>query len=456
MPDSAISINSDTDSEISSKKYNFFKDDTLTISTTESTIESTLCDDDDGFEDLDRLITERHIKVTNCEAHFEDSEPDQSKLRTLFSLLKNLIGVKDIVSLRISLPSQLLEPIGNLEYWNYNDRPDFLTCIGDSDDPLERMLAAIRWWYSKDLKYVTGKLVKPYNSILGEQFICHWNVPAPKFDNNGHYINNDETNTSKNTKNYIVTGLNEQISHHPPVSAFHYHCEETGVSACGIDHISAKFTGTSVKIGPGDQNKGIYINLAKRDNEEYLLTHPVASVQGWLKASLYIVVGESCIVTCPKTKLKAILEYKEEIFRYDPNNDDIKKLKNVDDKDVVAEITGSWRGKIHATILDTKKTILIIDLSELAPIPKIVRPIAKQGPLESRKVWQSVSAALFQRDYSKATKEKIAIEDRQRRLAVEAKARKEEFDPVYFKLPVADGRPELKDKAYQVLQSIDL
>ncbi|RIB09187.1 oxysterol-binding protein [Gigaspora rosea] len=467
MPDSAISINSDTDSEISYRKHNSLKDDTLTISTTISTTESSSYpdDNDNSFEDLDRLIHERHIKVTNCEAHFEDSEPDQSKLKTLLSLLKNLIGVKDIVSLRISLPSQLLEPIGNLEYWNYNDRPDFLACIDDSDDPLERMFATIRWWYSKDLKFVKGKLIKPYNSILGEQFICHWNVAAPKFDKNGHYINNDETSS----KNYLVTCLNEQISHHPPVSAFHYNCEETGVSAYGIDQISAKFTGTTVKIGPGDQNKGIYINLAKRDNEEYLLTHPVASVQGWLKASLYITVGESCIVTCPKTKLKAILEYKDErwigkpkfaiegkIFRYDPNNDDIKKLKSVDDKDVVAEIYGSWRGQVHATRLDNKKTNLIVDLSELAPVPKIVKPIAKQGPLESRRVWRSVSAALFQKDYSKATKEKVAIEDRQRQLAAEAKTRKEEFDSVYFKLPVADGRPELKDKAYQVLQNVNL
>ncbi|CAG8716385.1 17179_t:CDS:2, partial [Dentiscutata heterogama] len=250
--------------EISSRKYNSLKDDTLTISTTISSTESASYDNDNNFEDLDRLIHERHIKVTNCEANFEDSEPDQSKLKTLLSLLKNLIGVKDIVSLRISLPSQLLEPIGNLEYWNYNDRPDFLTCIGDSDDPLERMFAAIRWWYSKDLKYV------------------------------------------------VFTCLNEQICHHPPISAFHYNCEEAGVSAYGIDQIAARFTGTTVKIGPGDQNKGIYINLAKRDNEEYLLTHPVASVQGWLKASLYITVSESCIVTCPKTKLKAILEYKEE------------------------------------------------------------------------------------------------------------------------------------------------
>lgn len=163
-------------------------------------------------------------------------------------------------------------------------------------------------------------------------------MAAPKFDKRGHFINiGDEK------KRYRVTCLNEQISHHPPVSAFHYHCEETGVSAYGIDQIAAKFTGTckpceqaifiwvsvihnnmyifknyfswlAVKVGPGEQNKGIYINLAKRGNEEYLMTHPVATIQGWLKASLYIVVGECCIVTCPKSKLKAILEYKEEVF----------------------------------------------------------------------------------------------------------------------------------------------
>lgn len=159
-------------------------------------------------------------------------------------------------------------------------------------------------------------MVKPYNSILGEQFSCHWDVTSPNFDNKGNFIDDRESNLSgisNGKQKYRVTCINEQISHHPPVSAFHYQCEEKGVSAYGIDQIYAKFTGTSVKISPGEQNKGIYINLAKRDNEEYLFTHPVALIQGWLKASLYIAVGESCIVTCPKTKLKTILEYKEEV-----------------------------------------------------------------------------------------------------------------------------------------------
>ncbi|CAG8458882.1 11804_t:CDS:2 [Funneliformis mosseae] len=446
------------------------KDETMTIST-ENTSEMDLDSTELNDETLNHLITERHKRLTTS-AHLEENDHDdhQSKFKTLFGLLKNFIGVKDIVSLRISLPSQLLEPIGNLEYWNYNDRPDYLLCIGDSDDPLERMLASIRWWYSKDLKFVKGKLIKPYNSILGEQFSCHWDVTSPKFDKKGNFIYDSESNLSGSTKgdkSYRVTCLNEQISHHPPVSAFHYQCEEKGVSAYGIDHISAKFTGTSVKLGPGEQNKGIYVNLAKRDNEEYLLTHPVASVQGWLKASLYVVVSESCIVTCPKTKLKAILEYKEEvwdlgydfffkwlgkpkfaiegkIFRYDSANDDINKLKNVNADDVVAEVTGSWRGQVHVTRRDTNETRLLLDLEKLEAVPKKVKPMAQQGSLESRKIWRSVSSALFSKDYNKATKEKQILEEKQRQKASDRKANKQEFESVLFKIPVVNGKPELK------------
>lgn len=35
-----------------------------------------------------------------------------------------LVGVKDVATLRLSLPASLLEPIPNLEYWQYADRAD--------------------------------------------------------------------------------------------------------------------------------------------------------------------------------------------------------------------------------------------------------------------------------------------------------------------------------------------
>lgn len=79
--------------------------------------------------------------------------------------------------------------------------------------------------------------------------------------------------------------------------------------------------------------------------------------------SLNVSVADSCFITCPKTGLKVILEYQEEgwlgrsqnkvmgvIFKYDPNNDTITKIKDVSDKDVLGRIEGSWQDKVYYTL----------------------------------------------------------------------------------------------------------
>lgn len=80
------------------------------------------------------------------------------------------IGVSDLAAVRFSLPSQLLEPTPNLEYWNYLDSPSAFAAIGTADEPVDRMLEVLRFWFTKDLKYAKGKPCKPYNSCLGEFF----------------------------------------------------------------------------------------------------------------------------------------------------------------------------------------------------------------------------------------------------------------------------------------------
>lgn len=56
-----------------------------------------------------------------------------------------------MAAVRFSLPAQLMAPIPNLEYWHYIDRPDAFAAIGDSDDPVGRMLGCLRFWFTKDL-----------------------------------------------------------------------------------------------------------------------------------------------------------------------------------------------------------------------------------------------------------------------------------------------------------------
>lgn len=114
---------------------------------------------------------------------------------------------------------------------------------------------------------------------------CQWAV-----DDTNHALMGKETKPdlvagtgTTEGKPVTVSYLTEQTSHHPPVSAFWVDCPEKGISACGYDQLSAKFTGTSIKVTPGIHNKGIFINLHRWGDEEYQLIHPAAYLCGLLK-----------------------------------------------------------------------------------------------------------------------------------------------------------------------------
>ena len=222
-----------------------------------------------------------------------EKEPDHtSKLKTFLNILRKFIGVSDLASIRFSLPAHLLEPTPNLEYWGYLERPETFISIPDSDDPVGRILGTLRFWFTKDLKYVKGKPVKPYNSTLGEFFRCNWEIedtlPEPRHPNSAPQSSSTSITSqrSKPDNKIKVSYLTEQTSHHPPVSAFWIDCPEKGIIGRGYDQLSAKFTGTSIRISAGNHNHGIFITLKTRDSEEYQLTHPAAHVGGLLRGLL--------------------------------------------------------------------------------------------------------------------------------------------------------------------------
>jgi hypothetical protein len=116
-----------------------------------------------------------------------------------------------------------------------------------------------------------------------------------------------------------VIYVTEQVSHHPPVSAYFAACPSRCIQMSGVDQISAKVSGTTLRVAPGQYNQGIYLNLTggPGEGESYHITHPVAYVNGILRGSFYITVGESTIITCTGYKgrrgFRVIIEYKEEV-----------------------------------------------------------------------------------------------------------------------------------------------
>ncbi|EAS36732.3 oxysterol-binding protein [Coccidioides immitis RS] len=411
-----------------------------------------------------------HDTVLHDIDHSKPASEDPSRLRTFFSILRRFIGVTDIATARFSLPAQLLEPTPNLEYWNYLDRPENFISIGKSDDELGRMLEVLRFWFTKDVRYVQSKPCKPYNSVLGEFFRCYWETEdyqSPVLPNSAEDITAG-VQAAGNGEKVKISYLTEQTSHHPPVSAFYADCPQRGIIARGFDQITAKFSGTSIRIAPGKHNLGIFLNLQKRDNEEYRLTHPAAHIGGWLRGSLSISVSDTCYITCPKTRIKTILQYLEDgwlgrshyrvvgvIFRYDPENDDKRKIKEVPESDVLATIDGSWHEQVYYTLAGSVERHLLIDIAPLFPSSKVVPPEEKQLSNESRRCWSGVTAAIHSRQYTLATQKKHELEERQRVKAAIRMERNHEWKPRFFMFPVdSSGRPELTADGRKVLERL--
>jgi hypothetical protein len=265
-----------------------------------------------------------------------------------------------------------------------------------------------------------------------------------------------------------IAFLVEQTSHHPPVSAFFIDCPQRGLIARGFDQISARFTGTSVRISPGQHNLGIFVTLQKRNNEEYQLTHPAAHVNGFLRGALSVSVSDTCYVTCAQTRIKTILQYLDDgwlskahyrvigvIFRYDPENDIYTNIKDVPEQDILARIDGSWHNRVYFTPAGSTERQLLADLAPLYPVQKIVPPEENQLPNESRRFWADVTNAILAKQYNLATKLKQELEERQRQKAAQREERSETWKPRFFTLPVnPSGKPELTEDGVRALRGL--
>ncbi|KAG8733022.1 hypothetical protein FRC10_000474 [Ceratobasidium sp. 414] len=444
------------------------------------------------------------------------ADTGEGKLKMIVGLIKKCLGVKDIA-----------------------------TIIGDSDDPLLRMLAVLRFTFTKDLKLVHGKICKPYNSVLGEHFRSHTSfaplsypsdpnlppiftshtltthsaslaIPEPAFPSEtasvrstvstsgpnaarskhklGGELNlapgsddedefEDAEDGQTNGDRVRVVFLTEQVSHHPPISSYYIAAPDRGIEACGVDQISAKVSGTSVRVTPGASNKGIFIKLNKGPGtgETYRITHPSANVNGIFRGQFYATMSDhlvddlatgQTIVTCDRPgtdSLRAVIEYKEEswigkaqfllegvVHTYDPSDPEEcaswTKVKQVPPSRVVATFDGTWRGMIKWKKTGETDSRALIDLANLAVMPKRVRPIDSQLPNESHRLWEHVTKNLLSKNYSEATRVKQGIEQKQRDDAAARKAKGEDFVPVYFEPDISSGQPELTAEGRKAIE----
>ena len=158
---------------------------------------------------------------------------------------------------KIVLPTFILERRSLLEmYSDFFAHPDLFLDIPDGNSPEERMIRALKWYLSSFHAGRKSSIAKkPYNPILGETFRCHWKVPSEKCHSSHAAVTADPNRCPKEVAKESalpecgpdeLTFIAEQVSHHPPISAFYAEHVNKRVSACAHIYTKSSFLGMSV------------------------------------------------------------------------------------------------------------------------------------------------------------------------------------------------------------------
>lgn len=313
---------------------------------------------------------------------------------------------------KVTLPTFILEPRSLLEmYSNFFGHPDIFVAIAEKSSPEERIIQVLRWYLSSVSSSRNGNVCKkPYNPILGEIFQCHWPGvgPQPQGANTG------EAALSWCQSQDLVFQA-EQVSHHPPVSAFYCECPSAGVSLSAHIYTKSAFLGMSVAAHMLGEGRLTLHTLG----EEYLVTFPSGYARNIL-ATPWMELGGKCAISCEKTGYRADVEFKCKQFWGTEQNKVVADVFSSSSKKSVVRVEGEWTGRLVAKYQNRTDTFL--DAPNLKKGTKVVRPVVSQDPNESRRLWREVTKGLRSGDIELATEAKFGLETRQRD---EARQRKE-------------------------------
>ncbi|CAF4787893.1 unnamed protein product [Pieris macdunnoughi] len=342
----------------------------------------------------------------------DDSDSDLGSMENHGSVVTHLLSqVKIGMDLtKVVLPTFILERRSLLEmYADSFAHPDQFVKIVDMPTPRERMVQVVRWYLSS---YHAGRksqvAKKPYNPILGEVFRCHWDLDGVEPSNNGDKVEVGDGPVpwcSPEQLSFVA----EQVSHHPPISAFYAEHVNKRIQFEASVWTKSKFLGLS--IGVHNIGKGLVTLLDLE--EEYTLTFP----NGYGRSILtipWIELGGSVVIECAQTGHKANVEFLTKPFYGGKKHRVTCEVFAGTEKKPYYTAQGEWNSRMDGRWTESGRNEVVFDVSTMKTCRKRVAPISRQSPHESRRVWRYVTAALRAADTDAATAAKRLLEQTQR------------------------------------------
>ncbi|XP_078423753.1 oxysterol-binding protein-related protein 8 isoform X1 [Cetorhinus maximus] len=378
---------------------------------------------DDLYSDLQPIdivketcyVEEAHEELGEIGEDSQTEVVSEENKGLIWTLLKQVRPGMDLS--KVVLPTFILEPRSFLDKLSdYYYHADFLSQAAAEENPYSRLKKVTKWYLSGFYKKPKG-LKKPYNPIIGETFRCMWIHPKA------------------NSRTFYIA---EQVSHHPPVSAFYVSNRKDGFCVTGSILAKSKFYGNSLSAILDGEARLSFLNRG----EDYIMSMPYAHCKGIVYGPMTLELGGYVNITCEKTGYSAIIEFKLKPFLGNSNNVNqiVGKIKL--GSEVLATLQGHWDGEV---MINDKKT----GVSEVFwnPTPEIRQQrltrctvlFDEQEDMESAKLWQLVTCAIHNKDQNEATSEKFVLEEAQRQAAKQRKAKGEEWIPRLFEQDLVTG-----------------
>ncbi|XP_027675231.2 oxysterol-binding protein-related protein 11 isoform X1 [Chelonia mydas] len=343
---------------------------------------------------------------------------------------------------RVVLPTFILEKRSLLEmYADFMSHPDLFIAITNGATPEERMIRFVEYYLTSFHEGRKGAIAKkPYNPIIGETFHCSWRmakgeVPSDSNSNSSSHSLSEQATLSQEPESqvepdyYTVRFVAEQVSHHPPVSGFYAECVEKKM--CVNAHVWTKSKFLGMSIGVTMVGEGLLSLLEY--GEEYTFSLPCAYARSILTVP-WVELGGKVNVNCAKTGYSASITFHTKPFYGGKLHRVTGEVKQNATNTVACRVQGEWNSVLEFTYSNGETKY--VDLTKLSVTRKRVRPLEKQGPFESRRLWQHVTESLKDGDIDKATEHKRALEERQRN---EERLRAETETPWSTKYFVKEG-----------------
>ncbi|KAM5292145.1 oxysterol-binding protein-related protein 11 [Ctenodactylus gundi] len=387
----------------------------------------------------EEVNTDDEIEDTgdNTEADLGAVEEQRSVILHLLSQLK--LGM-DLT--RVVLPTFILEKRSLLEmYADFMSHPDLFIAITNGATAEDRMIRFVEYYLTSFHEGRKGAIAKkPYNPIIGETFHCSWRMPKSEVvssvigsSSTQAVLNNvpplEESCTHTGSDYYTVRFVAEQVSHHPPVSGFYAECLERKM--CVNAHVWTKSKFLGMSIGVTMVGEGVLSLL--EHGEEYTFSLPCAYARSILTVP-WVELGGKVSVNCAKTGYSASVTFHTKPFYGGKLHRVTAEVKHNVTNTVVCRVQGEWNSVLEFTYSNGETKF--VDLTKLAVTRKRVRPLEKQGPLESRRLWKHVTDSLRDCEVDKATEHKRTLEERQR---AEERLRAETGAPWQTKYFVKEG-----------------